>query len=373
MRYPGIERTPAGYRIRVTAKDPRTGARREADRVVACTLDEALGLRLAWKAAIEAGGENAPQALTLEAYATSWLARRAPHLAGTTLDRYREAIDRHVLPGRPSSTSPALGAYLVSALRKPDVELWMLAGLHAGYAAETVNGWWRGLKAMLREAVVDLELPRDPTMGVRPLPVPAADLAEPNALTPGELAAFLAHTPAGWYPLVKLGFCIGARPGELRPLRWDVDYQADTGNLVLRRSQVGRHIGATKTKVPRAVLLPDELRSMLVEHRRSLVGAANPMGLLFPSPSGGYLGRTAMDRPFDSIAKAAGITKAISPRAMRRTFNDLARLAQVHDLVTRSITGHETEAMQERYSTVGNEEQRAAVGTVLRLISDSST
>jgi hypothetical protein len=39
-------------------------------------------------------------------------------------------------------------------------------------------------------------------------------------------------------------------------------------------------------------------------------------------------------------------------RALRRTFNDRARAAQVNDLVTRSISGHLTEKMQTHYSTV---------------------
>lgn len=36
---------------------------------------------------------------------------------------------------------------------------------------------------------------------------------------------------------------------------------------------------------------------------------------------------------------------------MRRTFQDLARAAQVNDLVTRAVSGHATEAMHHHYST----------------------
>jgi len=52
---------------------------------------------------------------------------------------------------------------------------------------------------------------------------------------------------------------------------------------------------------------------------------------------------------------------------MRRTFQDLARTTEMRDIVTRSISGHATETMQRRYSTVGAEEQRASIAKVVDL------
>jgi hypothetical protein len=52
---------------------------------------------------------------------------------------------------------------------------------------------------------------------------------------------------------------------------------------------------------------------------------------------------------------------------MRRTFQDLCRAAQVGDLVTRSISGHATEAMQRHYSTVAFDEQRRGIASVIQL------
>jgi hypothetical protein len=58
---------------------------------------------------------------------------------------------------------------------------------------------------------------------------------------------------------------------------------------------------------------------------------------------------------------------SLTQRALRRTFNDLARTAQVSDLVTRSINGRLTERMQQHYSTVNAAEQGDAVAKVIRL------
>lgn len=63
-----------------------------------------------------------------------------------------------------------------------------------------------------------------------------------------------------------------------------------------------------------------------------------------------------------------GLPIHFTPRGLRRTFNDLARAANVEALVTKSISGHQTDRMREHYSTVQPLEQRQSIGAVLRLV-----
>jgi hypothetical protein len=88
---------------------------------------------------------------------------------------------------------------------------------------------------------------------------------------------------------------------------------------------------------------------------------------LFPSETGGYRAASCLDRPFAEIATKLKLKKKVTPRAMRRTFQDLARAAEVRDIVTRSISGHSTEAMQRHYSTVSGKEQREGLAKVVEL------
>jgi ATP phosphoribosyltransferase regulatory subunit HisZ len=53
---------------------------------------------------------------------------------------------------------------------------------------------------------------------------------------------------------------------------------------------------------------------------------------------------------------------------MRRTFQDSARAAEVRDVVTRAISGHATETMQQHYSTVAPEEMRQNLAKVISLL-----
>jgi integrase len=97
------------------------------------------------------------------------------------------------------------------------------------------------------------------------------------------------------------------------------------------------------------------------------IGKMTVSDLLFPNEKGGFRARSVLDKPFKGVAKEIALTKHLTPRGMRRTFQDLARAAQVADLVTRSISGHATREMQEHYSTVEGEEQRGALARVVSL------
>lgn len=90
--------------------------------------------------------------------------------------------------------------------------------------------------------------------------------------------------------------------------------------------------------------------------------------LLFPAITGGFRTQKVLNVPIAETAAELGIKKHLTQRALRRTFNDLARAAQVNDLVTRSISGHLTGQMQHHYSTVNGAERRAALAKVIRLV-----
>src|SRR4029078_10062588 len=73
------------------------------------------------------------------------------------------------------------------------------------------------------------------------------------------------------------------------------------------------------------------------------------------------------EKPFKDVCQHLSLGKKVTPKAMRRTFQDLARRAAVDGLVQRSICGHLTEEMTERYSSVAQAEVQAALGKVVSL------
>jgi integrase len=90
--------------------------------------------------------------------------------------------------------------------------------------------------------------------------------------------------------------------------------------------------------------------------------------LLFPARDGGPRSPSCLDKPFSVVSSDIGLPFVLTPMGMRRTFNDLARKAHVHDIVIRSITGHLTSEMQMKYSTAEAAEQRQAIAKVIDLV-----
>src|SRR5438105_3854252 len=89
--------------------------------------------------------------------------------------------------------------------------------------------------------------------------------------------------------------------------------------------------------------------------------------LLFPSETGDFHAASFLDRPVREVTEALKLGKHITPRAMRRTFQDLMRPAEVRDIVTRSISGHLTESMHALFDrrarrTAGSDGQGHPVG-----------
>jgi integrase len=217
----------------------------------------------------------------------------------------------------------------------------------------------------------------------------------PNALTPEQAARFLAEMRESYpqhYAFVLLGIVTGLRPSSLRPLRWrgaEPDVLWDRGSILVRRSHsLGDDVmDATKTGVDQELALPEWVMRELAWHRdlvqsppRNERGAPplwwrKPMAesdLLFPGRDGGFRARSSLDGVFRAVAKAAGVPHKVTPRAMRRTFKDVARRAGVSEAASRAVSGHQTEQMHQHYQTVGPDEMRSELERVAALLTDPS-
>ena len=92
---------------------------------------------------------------------------------------------------------------------------------------------------------------------------------------------------------------------------------------------------------------------------------------LLSAVNGKFRSPSVLNKPLEEVGLELGLKKKITQRVLRRTFNDLARAAPVNDLVTRSISGHQTEKMQQHYSTVTGGKQRDALAKVISLFAAS--
>ncbi len=380
---PGVWRRQAGgYHVRGRTIDPRSGKMREVNWALP-NLSKARDA-FAWlqgeleKIRTGVVTEQPSTAPQFHAYAADVFKRKLDlgkirSAAGRS--KWSNIVEKHLVP--------AFGDLFVDQLRPSDIKGWqtrVAAKIKTGdMAPTTANTILSVLRQITDEAVVDFDL-RDPMRGVDPFDTREHSTyteEEPNSLPPALVPAFLAkmrELHAAHYAFTFLGFTTGLRPSSLRPLRRDganADIKWDEGILLIRRSQtIGDEVmETTKTDLHQRLTLPRELLDVLRWHvnEQILHTKMRQSELLFPSVTGGFRARSALDKPFDEVSKAIDLAFNFTPRGMRRTYQDLARAAGIHDAVTRAISGHATPAMQLHYSTARGGEVKQALAKVAKI------
>ncbi len=283
----------------------------------------------------------------------------------------------------------AFGDTFMEQLQPNHIESWMTACAErvreGKWAPTTINGWLAIMKVISKAAKRQLGLPCDPAEDVAYLDTSEHEVyseEEPNSLLPDEVAPFVALFRALYaqhFAMFFIAIITGLRPSSLRPVRRrgpnaDVDWE--NARLRVRRSHTLGDVVMNTTKQKRryTIDLPAEALAVLRWHVETQLATPEQQSsdLLFPSVTGGFRTMKVLNKPLAEVASRLDLGKHITQRALRRTFNDLARAANVSDLVTRSISGHLTESMQMHYSTVNAAEQRAALAKVIRLAEHSA-
>ncbi len=300
--------------------------------------------------------------------------------SAASVEKWRNAC-RHLICSR-------LGEIYADQITTADVLHWkddMAKTIAASqYAPTTINTLFSVLRVILAHGKLEFGWPTNPAADVPPFDTSRHRTyteEEPNALELHELPKFLAcmrERHPQHYAMTYLGLATGLRPSSLRPLRRigktpDVLWEKNT--LLIRRSNARGEtvMESTKTGRDQKLYVPDHVLQVLRWHIETRLTYPQQIEseLLFPSEIGGFRSRSCLDKSFDDVAKAIGLTKNFTPRGMRRTFQDIARHAGLPDVVTRSISGHATEEMQMHYSTVSANEQQSAIARVIELFEAS--
>lgn len=384
-RLPGVwERKEGGYYVRGRAVDPKTGEMQEISKVLLDVRSEKEAyLWLQREQERVRAGSGTPTSRTLFSdYSVSLLERKVASKEIKSA-RGRErwvATLRHLIVG--TEGVPGFGDYYMDEIRVTHVEEWKaeMAQLvtEGKYAPTTINGWIDILFVILRRAQAEFDLEHDATKGVRKLGLgqhASYTEEEPNTLSDEETGVFLDCMFDNYpqhFAMAYLGIFTGLRPSSMRPLRRrgpQADILWEKNVILIRRSHtLGEEVmKTTKTNVKQRIHVPDDLMLVLRWHvdTQLVTPEQKDSDLLFPAELGGFRGANVLQKPFRACAKAAGLGKRFTPRGMRRTFNDVARRAKLEGIVIKSVSGHLTDRMKERYSTVDGSEQREGLGLVL--------
>lgn len=382
--------------MRARIKDPMSGRMREIKKVLdvanereafSWLEDERSRVRAALGSALAPKQHFGDYAVMLFERKSKTRELRSP----TARERWKHTL-KHLIGGTQASDEgafvPGFGELALDEIRVTHIERWRegIAGLvgEGAYSPRTANGWMSILRVILKAAARELELPRALHEQVRDFDVSdhvTYSAEAPQSLSPEQVAEFLAlvrvHFPQH-YAMTFLGFCTGLRPSSLRPLRRRgeaADVLWEEGRLLIRRSQtLGEEVlQTTKQRTRYTIDLPKEAIEVLRWHvETQLTEIQKDSDLLFPSVSGGFRSASILNKPFAEVSEMIGLKYDFTQIGLRRTFNDLARQAQVSDIITRSVSGHATAEMQRHYSSVAGEEQAKGLGQVVSLMTARS-
>lgn len=367
---PGVQLLPDGrYRVRAALRDPKTGKtlQRELTLETGASEREAVQARADLLVLMRAEGTSPIKPLRLDDYAASWLAAKAPRLRKRVATHYADVLDLRVLP--------QIGHLAIHDITRGDLEGWVTwaeAQRKEGgelYSARTLDGWWRVLKQLVRDACADHQLVLDPCARLRPPQGDRASRRERQTLALAQLGELLLAVKAG-HPDRYAEVCVlaltGMRGGELYGLRWqDLDETREV--LTIRHSASHGELVKTKTGDPREAYLPPLVMGLLRQHRREQLAAQHPglaLGLIFPSEVGTLRYVESLGRPLTQASEAIGLGWVVTPQVLRRTYNSLMVAAGVDRLVLRSQIGHTDEALTERYMDASAELKRTQIARV---------
>jgi hypothetical protein len=393
---PGVwRRKDGGFRIRGRTRDPKSNERREVNRaLVDCKrAREAATVLEAELAAIRGRGEEAVPFPRFATYAVDLLERKIAtgvHASASTRRKWADVLETHLIP--------RFGDWYLDKITKRDIEAWKVSVGESGLAPTTGNSLLAILKTILSSAAADYEGLADPSAKVEPFSTKTHrtySVEQTNAFKLEDVVPFLDEMRLRWpdhYAMVYLGMWTGWRPSMLRPLRRrgpsaDINWQ--TGELHARRSHTlgATAMTGTKNGLDQVLRLPPQVIEVLRWHverldlenekraKRSPENAAaiDASELMFPAKptkwnkGGGFRNTSCLRKPFADVSKAIGLAYKVTPRALRRSFQDLTRAASVSDVVARAVCGHRTPAMTAHYSTVDLDEREGAMAKIIDL------
>jgi integrase len=281
-----------------------------------------------------------------------WLDIKGQVRSGKTMDRYRQVI-------RDFTASIGNRAnFALSHITPKDILAYRNAIIAAKKTPRTANLSVKVVSAAFNAARRQHIIESNPATALESLPVKAE---EKGTFTPEQVSKLMRAAHGDWRPAILLGYCTGARLGDVANMRWDA---VDWRNKIIR---------FTPSKTKRTVTIPlhPQLERELL--KRAGIGKAT----MFPELAGkGTGGRHGLSGQFAVIMEKASIepnrTRAsggrrvsnLSFHSLRHSFNSAMANAGVAQEIRQKLTGHMSAETNKVYTHHELEPLRVAVATI---------
>jgi len=313
---------------------------------------------------------------SLRAFADSWLAGIKPQLSPRSYPKYELAVRSFV-----RFLGAAADRDLIGFSARDDVLILRFReDLASRLSAGSVNLNLKIVRQMFKVAAqrFKIESPAHFVPGVRK---DATHTSQRRVFTLSELGRIVrAVRGSEWEGIVLAGLYTGQRLSDLVMLRWE--------NVDLERCE----IAFTTRKTNRFVLIP--IAAPLIDYLLGIPTSDEPKAFVFPKAAAQLMRSKAeypgaLSNQFHNILAAAGLVRRrshqkakdgpgraarrqpseISFHSLRHTATSLLKNAGVPQSVVMDIVGHESRAVSQVYTHVGEPEKRQAIAALPSLSS----
>ncbi len=211
-----------------------------------------------------------------------FLKNHARHVRESTLKQYKSHLTYRIIP--------YFESYMLKAVKKGDIESFLNHLADKTVSPNTSKKYLTTLKLVLKTAIADGYLVKNPAEHVRS---PRIVKAEMNVLSPSEIELLIDNTDERHKTLVMLACYTGLRQSEAIYLRWE-DIEFTSSRLFVRKTEL--YEPKTQTSL-RAIPIPHELLEALKTHqlKQSVELDKNPYNLVFTNREGNPINPSNLD------------------------------------------------------------------------------
>jgi integrase len=353
VRLTGHVRDLGGGRWELVANLPRrpgdVRGRRKSQRIRAKGVKRATGALGDWLAVLEQHDCADPGLVTLGEVLRRWLEHAPANAGEKTMERYRELVEKHLIPG--------LGEWRVCELSDTQLYLYYQLKLKSGrldgrggLSPQTVGHLHAVIRAALTYAQERGLVRENVARQVKHPPKPEPRKRPVWGAVQVARAVAAAERSQIRVPLALAGWA-GLRRGEICALRWS-DLDLNGKALAVRNSvsQTGRelHWGPPKTaKARRVVPLPAQLVDLLAGHKRVqdemqlASGAAwNERGLVCCRADGEPMFPDTLSSQWAQFVRQHKLEPRLEFHGLRRSFLSRLHEAGAPDALVMEWAGH---------------------------------
>jgi integrase len=309
-RAPGVYKSVSG-RYEIQYRDPDGRLR---FKVVEGGLEDAKAQRADIIGRIRKGESVRPSKSTFGDFAEDWIAslNRRPR----TIDAYRYALDRHLLP--------RFRGRKLADITVDDVARLVADMQRKGYAAWTISGTLSTLSGCLGKAARRGLIATNPTRALASDERPKQRGREKRVLDEKEISAVLEGASERFRIPIAVMIFAGLRLSEMLALRWsDVDFGEGFLRIRYQLNPKRELVELKSDSGRREIVLIPQLATMLKRYRMAS-RYKDPADFLFPAPDGRGRDQRSTARGVERALEAAGLSgQGISSHSFRHTFASL--------------------------------------------------